>query len=748
MIEVKKSICTWCKGECGVLVYVENGRLLKVEPDPNYPVEVYPSNKGCPRLLAAKEWFYHPGRLNYPLKRVGERGEGKWERISWDQALDEIAAKLKEIKEKYGPEAIAATHGTEPRTVDIECKARFFSILGSPNIVGQATVCFAVRALMAEVVCGMFPLYSVKSTSRCIVLLGCEPLISRPKTAKIILEARKRGAKLIVIDPRRTKSASMADVWLKLRPGTDAALLLGMINVIIEEELYDNYFVENWCYGFNKLKERIKEYPLEKVEKITRVPKDKIREAARMYATNKPGVMIEGMGIEHLPNNAQALHARWILAALTGNIDVEGGEELTGPHPKMRKAELTLMAMEAAWRMKQLGCERFKLFQVLGRRIISDCQKKVWCRPTGITQAHGPTLYRAILEGKPYPIKALITSDSNPMVTQANTKLVYKALKSLNLELYVVFDCFMTPSAMLADYVLPAASWLERPVLWNFDDYAPYTIFGEAALPSCVPGEYDRRNEYEFWRELGLRLGQREYWPWKNLEECYDWCVKEMGQTFKNLVHNVRYEHRNQEFKKYEKINPDTGKPLGFATPTGKVELYSTILEKLGYDPLPYYEEPSESPISNPELAEKFPYTLITGGRTRQFFHSEWRNVQSVRKLHPYPLVQIHPETAKKLGINEGDWVWIETLRGKVLQKATLFDGMDPDIIHAEHGWWYPELPAEEPWLGGVWLSNINVCTNDDPNCCNQQIGTWPLRTALCRIYKAAEISNLFCTKG
>jgi anaerobic selenocysteine-containing dehydrogenase len=455
--------------------------------------------------------------------------------------------------------------------------------------------------------------------------------------------------------------------------------------------------------------------------------------------------MIEGMGIEHLPNNAQALHARWILAALTGNIDVEGGEELTGPHPKMRKAKLALMTMDDDWRKKQLGCERFRLFQVPGRQIIARCQKKVWCRPTGITQAHGPTLYRAILEGKPYPIKALITSDSNPMVTQANTKLVYKALKSPNLELYVVFDCFMTPTAMLADYVLPAASWLERPVLWNFNDYAPYTLFGEAALPSCIPGEYDRKNEYDFWRGLGVRLGQQKYWPWENLEECYNWCVEELNKTFEELVHDVRCELRTQTFRKYEKIDPNTGKPVGFATPTGKVELYSTILEKLGYDPLPYYEEPRESPVSNPELAKKFPFVLITGGRTRPFFHSEWRNVRSVRRLHPYPLVQIHPETAKKLGIEEGDWVWIETLRGKVLQKATLFDGIDPDVIHAEHGWWYPELPPEEPWLYGVWLSNINVCTDDDPNNCNQQIGTWPLRTALCRIYKATEVANLFC---
>jgi anaerobic selenocysteine-containing dehydrogenase len=183
------------------------------------------------------------------------------------------------------------------------------------------------------------------------------------------------------------------------------------------------------------------------------------------------------------------------------------------------------------------------------------------------------------------------------------------------------------------------------------------------------------------------------------------------------------------EYKKYESMG-------GFGTPTGKVELYSTIFEKWGYDPLPHYEEPKESPLSTPELAKEYPLMLITGGRFQPYFHSEHRQIESIRKRRPEPLVQIHPETAKKLGIEDGDWVWIETPRGRVRQKCTYFDGIHPQVVHGEHGWWFPEIPGEAPWLGGVWESNINVVVDDDPNRCNPISGGWPLKTALCKVYK------------
>jgi len=731
MLEIKKSVCVWCKGECGVLVHVEDGRLVKVEEDPGYARKVWPPTKGCPRHQATKEWFYHPDKVNFPLKRVGDKGEGKWQRIPWEQALDEIAEKLKQIKEQYGSEGISYSGGTGYRTEYSPTVVRFFNALGTLNIAGQGVICLFPRLKMGEAIAGWFPHYSVTPKTKCIVMLGAEPLMARPITAKNILAARDQGAKLIVIDPRRTRSASMADVWLQLRPGTDYALLLGMINVIIKEELYDKEFVEKWCYGFDKARERAEEYPPEKVELITQVPADKIREAARVYALNRPGCFIEGMGVEQSQNNAATLQARWILAGLTANINVEGGEEQNGPHPTQRNRwQVEPRAIPPREQFtKMLGADRFKLFTMGWMMEMLPIAEKVWGVPqTNVIFAHAPTVFRAMITGKPYPVRAMVTVASNPMVTFANTKLVYKALKSL--DLYVVLDHWMTPSAELADYVLSPACWLQRPILWDFGS-APHMIAGEAALPKVMPGEYEHKDEYEIFKGLASRMGLEKYFPWKDLEGYYDYLLQPAGYTHKEYVNKVRCELKPLRHKNYEKV--------GFATPTGKVEFYSTIVEKFGHDPLPPYQEPAETPLSAPELAKEYPLMLITGGRTRGFYHSEWRQIESVRKQHPHPLLQIHPDTAGKLGISDGDWVWVEGVRGRVKQKAQLFDGILPNVVHAEHGWWLPELPGEEPWLHGVWEVNINVLLNDDPEVCNPVTGSWPLKTALCKVYKVKE---------
>jgi len=356
--------------------------------------------------------------------------------------------------------------------------------------------------------------------------------------------------------------------------------------------------------------------------------------------------------------------------------------------------------------------------------MMAEITQRVWgIMPAGeqsaVASPHQPSLYRAMFTGEPYPVKALITMCHNPMLVQANTKLVYKALKSL--ELLVVLEYWLTPTAELADYVLPVASWLERPD--HNEDYG-----GEQALPSTIPGEYDRKSDYEILREIGIRLGQD--WPWKNLEEVFDYFCEPSGMTFKQFVEQGRRERPPVEYKKYEKI--------GFATNTGKAELYSTILEKLGYDPLPYYEEPPETPISRPDLVKEYPLILTTGGRFRPMFHSEWRQIDSIRKRRPHPTVQLHPETAKELGIDDGDWIWIESPRGRIRMKCK-YHNIDRRVVHCEHGWWFPELPGEEPWLHGAWESNVNVLTDDDPDHCNPISGGWPLRTALCRVYKAKQ---------
>lgn len=732
--EVKRGVCFWCHNHCTVEVYIKNGRLDRIEEDKNqiHADVIRTTVRACPRARACKEWFYHPDRLAYPLKRVGEKGEGKWENISWEQALDEIATKLKELKERYGPETLATTSGTG-RTHD-EYRTRFFNLFGSPNNIGQSNICYGPGQTVSCAIYGWPGNWSPMARgTRCIMLLGSNPEQGARTQWQSVLRRIREGAKLIVVDPRRTVAAEWANVWLQLRPGTDTALYMSMINVIIREGLYDKEFVDKWTYGFDKLAERATNYSPEKVSGITWVPAEKIKEAAIMYATNKPGLIYHMMGLEHIPNSIEALHARFIFSAITGNIDVIGGEMFHNKPPSISEYSMELNEkVTSEQKQKQIGADQFKLMAWPGYDLISEGLKKVSVEEGrwGVCLAHAPSVYSAMITGKPYPVRAMITVSSNPMVTQANTKLVYKALKSL--DLYVVHDFWMTPSAELADYVLPCASWLERPVLFTYWDMTGFIEAGETALPGIVEGECDRRPDYDLWRGLGITLGQEEYWPWETLEDSLSYRLKPMGYTLKEFIIKRGGSYRpTREERKYEK--------LGFGTLTGKIELYSTVLEKLGYDPLPHYEEPPESPISNPELAKRYPLILITGSRFMPMYHSEHRQIDSLRKEYPEPMVEINPQTASELGISDGNWVWIETPRGRVRQKCRYFNGIDRRVVNAQHGWWFPELPGEEPWLHGVWESNINVVTNDDPAHCNKINGGWTLRALLCKVYKARQ---------
>jgi len=545
-------------------------------------------------------------------------------------------------------------------------------------------------------------------------------------------ELKKQGTKHIFVDPRKTQTATIADLWLQIRPGTDTALLMSMINVIINEELYDKDFVKNWCYGFDKVAERAREYPPDKMAEVTWIAPETIKEAARLFAQNKPAIISSGMGIEHHSDATTTLHAILILEAITGNIDIPGGVYLSGPGEAIQVPELELTEMlSPEQKQKQLGGDRFKLSGYQGYDLIAEAAQRVWGKAPlqhgSVTNAHAPSLYRAMLTGEPYPVRACITLQSNPMLTQGNVKLVYQALKTL--DLYVVIDYWLTPSAELADYVLPAAPWPERPNLSiEFDAYTNTVFGGEQALPSEMPGQYQHKHDYDIMRALGTRLGQSKYWPWENMEESYDHQLKPLGVTHKEFMAQGGYHIPAAKYQKYETI--------GFGTPTGKVELSSTILEKLGYDPLPYYQESFENPISTPQVAKEYPLMLITGGRFLPVWHSEHRQIDAIRKKHPDPILQVNPETASKLDIKDGDWAWIETPRGRIRQKCMLFDGIDPRVVHCEHAWWFPELPGEEPWLHGVWESNVNILTEDDPEVCDNIFGEWPLKTALCKVYK------------
>ena len=735
------SVCAMCHARCRLRVTSENGHLVSIEEDASFPKagKTWPRVDGCLRLRGAKEWMYHPDRVNYPQKRSGEKGEGKWQTIPWDQAFDEIAAKLTELKQQYGPETLAFTGGTgRPMW---EYVPRFANLFGTPNHTGPAQVCHGPISIIAQAMCGWSLRHRTgltiehgddkKPLTKCIMLAGINPANSVPRLWNSLRQCRSAGVKVIVIDPRRTETAELADIWLQLRPGTDYALFLGMINIIIKEGLYDKEFVTKWTYGFDKVAARAALYTPEKVAEITWVPADKIVAAARMYATNTPALFPHGMGTEQLQDASSAIQARIILSAICGNVDAQGGELVPGPNRHwITPPEFSLEHMlSTAQKDKMIGSDRYKLFSYAGREMIHEGILKMWHAHCGMqshcAMAHGPSVYSAILSGQPYPVRALYTVASNPLITMPNSRLVHRAMKSL--DLYVVNDFFMTPSAEMADYVLPAATWLERPRVYDNSGEDCNLYAGEAALPASIPGEYDHKTDYEIFRGLALRLGFGEYFSWKTMEESLDYRFEPMGLTFKGFMAKGGYDFPPDSYKKYEKMG-------GFATSTGKLELYSTVIEKLGYEPLPPYVESFENPVSRPDLTKEYPLMLITGARFRWNFHSEYFQVPSIRARHPDPLVQIHPETAAKLGISDGDWVCIESPRGKVRMKCRFFEGIDPRVVNADHGWWFPEKPGSEPSLHGVFESNINVLMDNEH--CDPVHGGWPIKTGLCKVYK------------
>jgi anaerobic selenocysteine-containing dehydrogenase len=739
--QVKRALCFGCWLQAGVLATVENGRVVDLKGEPGHPV-----NRGwiCERSKAFVEHLYHKDRLNYPLKRIAGRGDGKWQQISWDDALDEISEKLKRIKSQSGAEAVASVGGTGRGFSEL-FKVRFMNLFGSPNHANAGQWCSVVSRQIHAAVYGAGASRVVKSPCQCAVIWGSNPVESFSCIFPQHIKAKRRGTRYIIIDPKYSETVGrLADHWLRLRPGTDAALALGWINVIIEEELYDKQFVKNWCYGFEALKERVKQYPVDRVAEITRLPETQIKETARLYATSKPASIIWGVKSDMQGLNVTSItHAKCILRAITGNLDVIGGDMLSGPCEKVNYGSMLeyMHKLPAAQREKQLGADRHKLWCYPGYELIENVVKPYWygkgLSAGFLPGCHEPAVWTAILEGKPYPVRALICGACNPLVAYPNTKRIYQALKSSKLELFVVAEQWMTPSAMLADYVFPITNWLEHPQLCTqtFQGSGNVAAIGERVVPPL----YERRTDYDLYRGLGMRFGQERYWR-GSLEREWDWCLEPLLKEF-NLNSSEEFAKKNRWWapepleKRYATIDPKTNKPRGFATPSGKVELCSSILEKLGYDPLPGYIEPPETPVSQPELAKKYPFILITGARFRPMHHSEHRQIKSLRKLHPYPVAEINPETARQLGIGEGDWVIIETLRGKIRQKAKLTSRILPRMVESQHGWWFPEEIGDDPTLFGVFQSNVNVLTPDDEAFCDPPTGAVTFGPLLCRIY-------------
>ena len=710
-----------CHLGCGVLLYTdEDGKLVKVEGDPENP---YNEGRLCVRCLALPEVTNHKDRLLYPMKRdPKDRGKNKWERMSWDEAIDYVADRFIEIRDKYGAETIIFGQGTGR---DIASWiTRLAWSYGSPNYT-----CFALSGLACYLprVAGMAATsggYTVADCSqqfpdrydnpnwRCpelMVLWGNYPLRANSDGfyGHWMIDLMKRGMKIMMVDPRVTWLSLKAEEHLRLRPGTDAALALGMMNVIINEDLYDHDFVEKWCYGFDELTGRVQEYPPAKVAEITWVPEDQIVRAARLLATSKPAAMQWGLAVDMVKEALPAGQAIVGLFQITGNVDVPGGNIFP----------VELIAYSGGWggeliseeqKAKRIGLDVYPLLSL------------------GFQVAQTDELLKTMLTDKPYKMRGIWLQTNNAIACMgAEPKKVLEAL--LRLEFNVVVDLFMTPTAMAcADVVLPACTYPEKDGL----------RLGDGLQRGEVINKVTQVGEAKSDAEINLLLGKRlnpEAWPWDSIEDMLSSMIATTGMTFPELRDQAPL-YLPFEYKRYEKglLRAD-GKP-GFNTATGRIELWSTFYNQCGLDPMPYFDEPNPGPGATPELMDEYPYVLTTGARRWSSFHSEHRQVARLRRMDPWPYIEVHPDTAAELGFVDGEWVWVENQLGRAKRTVKITPIVDPRVVSCDHGWWLPERDPEN--LYDVFDVNIN---NLVPMSCGKSGFGANYKTSICKLYKVQE---------
>jgi anaerobic selenocysteine-containing dehydrogenase len=762
--------CGLCIARCGTVATVEDGRFTHLGPDPTHPT----GQALCAKGRAAPELVYHPQRLTHPLRRTRPKGDPDpgWQRIGWDEALDLTAGAMREIAGRSGPQSVAFSMSS-PSTTAIADSAgiirRLMNAFGTPNAITSLDVCGWGRAFATRYTYGVGSVGTSAggampdiANSGCLILWGYNPSISRLTHATATVEALKRGMRLIVIDPRHAGLASKADLWLRVRPGTDGALALGIANLMIQRGWFDRDFMRTWSNGpllvgadtgrlvterdlsadgdarrylawdataarpvpydsstgrydgdsarlalegeyrlttpqgdlvchpaFELYAELCRRYPPEAVEAICWIPRAELEQAARLIWESRPVSYYAWSGHEQHANATQTARAMSLLYALTGSFDASGGNVLFPAPPSVAISGEDLPAAKRL--APTLGLEH---------------------RPLGPARWNSVTthdFYRAVLEEKPYPVRGLIGFGSNMLLAHADGGHGRKALAAL--EFYAHADLFMTPTAELADVVLPVASCFEREALKIGFEISPeaQSLIQLRQAVVAPPGEARPDTDIVF--DLARRLGLAgDFWN-GDIEAAYRHQLGPTGVTLEQLraaPSGVRVPLQTRHAKHAE---PDSnGNPRGFATPSRKIELYSETFLDHGYPPLPDFVEPQVGPVARPDLAARFPLVL-TNAKPTLFCQSQHRALPSLRKRAPHPKVDLHPVAAGARGIAEGDWVSIETPEGSVRARAHFNKDLDPRVVVGEHGWWQacPETGAAGYDPFGPNGANLNL---------------------------------------
>jgi len=689
-IEEKPGICGICPAGCWVQVGVQDDRLVSIEADGGHPLGMI-----CRRGQHAPEIVHSPDRLRYPVRRVGPKGTYDFERISWDEAYDGIVKEMQRIRTKYGAEAMSVYTGRgafelslcdvfQPKEAEVSSASSVLFPFGSPNTMGVGALCYVSFAMIApHVTMGrmLVNMFTDIENADLLVVWGANPATDSPPLDMIRLEAaRRRGAEVVVIDPRRTETAVRTEAeWIHIRPGTDGALALGLLHVLVDEDLHDEGFARDWTQGFDELRTYIQHFPPEVVEATTGVPAGTVVSLARRLAAARGAAPIMYTGLEYSNSGVQAIRAVLTLFALAGHLDVPGGLCLAmrGSHfPINRSDILPNPALDRA-----VARDRFPIYSHFRG------------------ESHALGLVDAVLRDEPYPIRGLLVHGGSILTSWPQTSVWRETLSKL--DFLVSIDRKLTADAAYADYVLPATTMFE---ITSYMTYGPLFRLREKMIEPV--GE--ARNDYLIMAELAHRLGYGDLYP-QSEEALLRHVLDGSGFTLEEVRSaggRVRIPSPLMEYRKWEKggLRPD-GRP-GFDTPSGKFEIASTFLEENGYEPLPRYTEPVEGPLSRPDLAASFPLVFNSGARRQSYFRSQHHGVEGLARDHPEPLVEIHPADASARGIEDGDRVEVSTPRGSVRFRAAV----NPDIVQ---GAIECDMGGGGPLGSRAWQeSNVNELTD------------------------------------
>jgi anaerobic selenocysteine-containing dehydrogenase len=691
------TVCGMCGpggpgGGCGIYAFVKDGRFKKVAGMDESPV-----NNGaiCAKGHAAPQWLYSPDRLTHPLKRIGKKGEGKFETISWDAAIGHIAEVLTQQKETYGAESLAILSPAKRSYSDY--LQRFLTAHGSPNY-GHSGICHMQREFAFRYTVGDYP---KPDYGQCdlIIYWGRQPIYSGPvaRPARAFLATKQRGAKIIAIKPSVEPDVGMADIWVPVRPGTDAALALAMLHVVISEDLIDHAFVKKWCYGFNRLQGHVRQYHPQWAESISGVPAGQIEALARLYAKTPRATIDLGNGVEHTPSASDAIRAIAILMAITGHLDRPGANIFALP-PKAAPQAIVLKERYTQELVDKLVGPEFPVaFQpFLG----------------GPSSAYYRIL-ESVLTEKPYPVRAIIAPGTQASVSTRGTKTVLAALQKL--DFFVVVDVARTADMPYADIVMPVATSYE--IDHPFQMVPGWLMATNRVIDPLGP----YKSIFEFFLDLANAMGYGDDFWNGDIDVAMDDQLKPLGMDMAALRRQktgVVYGSGRPLYEKYEAVFNRRSASLNQAPylPQGKVALYNSTFEEAGFCPLPEWREPPESLSATPELTEKYPLILSDYHTSKNFSASWQRNLPHLREIQPDPVLHIHPEVASQRQIKDHDWVKVTSPHGWLKVKAELYPGIRPDTVMILHGWWQGcrELGVEDYPLadGGA---NVNIMYSVEP---------------------------------